>query len=103
MDPFEVGDPYIEWEEGNSSREEFNDSDPLTEFFIEEHSKMENVEELVTLKDEVVKLLMSNHDFSIEEAEEAVKDSTTSHPDMWNENADAGNLADFLASEDNDD
>lgn len=100
MNPFEVGDPYVEWNETNASQESsVNDSDLLTEYFIEEHSKMFDISEL---RDSVVKLLVSEHDFLVDDAEEAVQDSVSKNPDFWNENADASDLANSLADDDSD-
>lgn len=59
--------------------------------------------DLDTLKEEVSKLLILDHDFGIEEAEEAVRDSIADHPNFWSENADPKDLANLLASDDNDD
>jgi len=58
---------------------------------------------LEALKDEVTKLLMTKHDFSIEDAETKVQGSLYDSANMWNDNADANQLADFLASDDDDD
>jgi hypothetical protein len=100
MDPFEIGDPYVEWEEVNAAQEpRVNDTDLLTEFFIEEHR---NMFDMSALRDEVVKILMSNHDFLVNDAEEAVQESVSKNPDFWNENADANDLANVLAEDDDD-
>jgi hypothetical protein len=58
-------------------------------------------EALETMKDEVVKLLMADHDMSIEDAEELVEDSVSDSGNLWNENAEARDLANFLASDEN--
>jgi hypothetical protein len=55
------------------------------------------------LKDAVVKLLVTEHEFLIEDAEEAVAESFSTKPELWNENADAKDLANFLASDGEDD
>jgi len=98
LNPFEVGDPFIEWNEEVSARED-------NEF---EENAMANVpdmhvETLETLKDSVVKLLVSKHDFEVEEAEEYVEDSVTKNPDLWHDDAEAEDLAKYLATEDDDD
>jgi hypothetical protein len=51
------------------------------------------------LSESVINLLVSDHDFLIEEAEAAVDKSTDSNPEMWNENSDANDLASYLADE----
>jgi len=59
--------------------------------------------ELQEIKDAVVKLLVTEHDMLLEEAESAVEESITSEVGMWNVNAEAENIAKYLASdEDND-
>ncbi|MFY3742203.1 MAG: hypothetical protein HMLIMOIP_002667 [Candidatus Nitrosomirales archaeon] len=55
------------------------------------------------LKGRVTTLLVSEHEFLIEDAEEAVKESFASRPELWGENADPNDLAKFLASDENDD
>lgn len=102
MDPFEVGDPFIEWEELNASL------DPSVERFIQEkeEEKMSDVQEnnlaniQSRLKGEVTTLLVTHHDFTIDEAEEAVNASFDEREDLWHENAEAKDLAKFLASDD---
>lgn len=55
------------------------------------------------LKVAVVKLLVTNHDFLMGEAEDAVDESFRLNPELWNDNAEAKDLAEYLASdEDND-
>lgn len=54
------------------------------------------------LRVSVINLLVSDHDFLIEEAEAAVENSENSHPEMWNENSDANDLASYLAEESDD-
>jgi hypothetical protein len=60
---------------------------------------MQNVEDLKT---DVTKLLVTDHDLTIEEAEEKITESIRTNPDWWNENAYAKNLANSLASDDDD-
>lgn len=63
---------------------------------------MEHVETLESLKDSVVKLLVAEYEFTIDDAEEAVETSVEKHEPMWNENAEAKDLAKFLASDESD-
>jgi len=63
---------------------------------------MEHVEPLETMKSEVVKLLVSNYDFTLEEAEESVEDSVKENDEIWNENASAEDLAKYVASDGDD-
>lgn len=49
------------------------------------------------LKDSVIKTLVSDHEFLIDDAAQAVEDSVVQEPDMWNDNADAKDLANYLA------
>jgi hypothetical protein len=86
---YEYGDPFVEWEEENASREEL----PTEE-------EMPSIDEL---KETVMKLLQTEFDFTVDDAEEAVTDSVADNPEMWNENADADSLAKFLASDSSDD
>lgn len=59
--------------------------------------------DLQELKDAVVKVLMMDHDFLMEEAEQKVDEhSRSSESEMWNENADASQLAEYLASDESD-
>lgn len=58
---------------------------------------------LENLKNATIKFLMTEKDFTLEEAEEAVEQSTSENPDIWNENADAKDLANHLASGDDED
>ncbi len=99
MDPFEYGDPYIEWEETSASRdtEEVDEIDPLTEYLIEE--KDMHVETLENLKNAVVKALITNHDFLSEEAESAVEESVVNEASIWDGNTDPNDLAKYLASD----
>lgn len=55
------------------------------------------------LKADVVKILVAEYDLLLEEAEEKVNESFANNPDIWNENAEAKDLAEFLASDDDDD
>lgn len=55
------------------------------------------------LKETVFKILVSEHDMSTEDAEEAVETSLNSRPELWHENTDPKDLANFLASDDDDD
>jgi hypothetical protein len=89
MNLFEVGDPYIEWEETNSTQEEV----PTEEY------EVFDVQELCN---DVVKILVAEHEFLLDDAEQAVEESVKAKPDIWNENADAKDLANFLASDGDD-
>ena len=55
-----------------------------------------------TLKDTTEKLLVSEYDFTIEDAAEAVDESSRTNPGMWHENSEAAELAKLLASDDSD-
>lgn len=57
-------------------------------------------EMLEDLKTAVTNKLVTEHEFLIEEAETVVEGSMDENPDMWNENADANDLANYLASDD---
>lgn len=94
MDP-EYGDPYINWGEENAAREDFDNE-------TEEPTKGYEVFDLQSFRDEVVKLLVTENDFTSEEAESAVEEDINNNFDRWNENADARQLAEFLASDDDD-
>lgn len=59
--------------------------------------------ELSDLKLEVAKLLVTDYSFSPEDAESEVESSVKGHPEMWSENAVPKDLAEFLASDENDD
>lgn len=52
------------------------------------------------LKGKVTTTLVTDHDFSIEEAEEAVEESMKHDVDIWHENADPEDIANYLASDD---
>ncbi len=96
MNPFDIGDPYVEWNELNSSLEESNETE--TETVMDMH-----VETLETFKNEIVKILVAEHDFSMDDAEETVEESVIKHADMWHAQMDAKSMAEFLASEENGD
>jgi hypothetical protein len=55
------------------------------------------------LKGKVTTLLVTEHDFTIDESEELVEESFEEHPEFWTENADAKDLAKSLASDGDDD
>ena len=55
--------------------------------------------ELQELKDAVTKLLVTEYDFTADEAEESISQSEDTEESMWNENADAKDLAKYLASD----
>jgi predicted RNA polymerase sigma factor len=57
--------------------------------------------ELEVLKKEVVSTLVSYHEFTFEEAEEAVGESVKDNEEIWNENAIPKDLATYLASDEN--
>lgn len=98
MDPFEVGDPFVEWEELNASldpQEETIEENPVSD--VQEN----NLEAIQSkLKGEVTTRLVTHHDFTIDEAEEKVNESFEARPDFWHENADAKDLAKSLADDD---
>lgn len=100
MNPFEIGDPYIEWNEENAAQEFNNDFNEIVEERLEE-KRMSDVA-IKRLEDAVIKLLVSNHDFDLDEAEEKVETSVVENEDMWNENAVPEDLAKYLASEESD-
>lgn len=65
---------------------------------------MDNTENIENnLKGNVATLLVTAHDCTIEEAEDLVGKSYASKPEIWSENADPKDLANFLASDGNDD
>jgi hypothetical protein len=66
----------------------------------QEQTKGYSVPTLEDLRTDVIKLLVAEHDFTFEEAEESVNESVEEKPDFWNENADANDLAKSLASDD---
>lgn len=59
--------------------------------------------ERLELKSAVIELLQKEFDFTVDDAEEAVNDSCDSRPELWHENAEPSDLANFLASDENDD
>lgn len=98
MDIFEYGDPYIEWNEEIAAQESNETEGSEMSSVPEMH-----VETLESLKAAVVKLLMSDYEFLVDEAEELVENSVDNNPDVWNENAEPADLAKYLASEDEED
>lgn len=58
--------------------------------------------DLLELKASVVKILVMENDFTSDEAEEAVNEAAADKPDLWSENADPKDLANFLASDEDD-
>lgn len=52
------------------------------------------------LEEEVTNLLITKHDYTIEEAEAAIQESVKVDPDKWHENSDSAELASYLASND---
>ena len=61
------------------------------------------MENLNDLKDSVSKILVTTHDFTIDEADEAVEESTTAKPELWNHNSDPNDLAKYLAEDEDED
>ena len=59
--------------------------------------------EMEELKESVVKILISKYDFLPEDAASTVDESVRKNSEMWNENADENQLAEFLASDEDDD
>lgn len=57
---------------------------------------------LEILKADTAKFLVENHDFPFEAAATAVEGFAGEEPDMFNENASAESLADYLASNSDD-
>lgn len=57
---------------------------------------------LEELKAAVNKLLLNQHDFEPDEAEETIEQSVAESPHIWNENAIPEDLANFLASGEDD-
>jgi hypothetical protein len=59
--------------------------------------------DVATLKLEVAKLLVTKHDFlDMDEANSTIEESLVESPMMWHENADPGELANYLAESDDD-
>jgi SpoU rRNA methylase family enzyme len=79
--------------------EKQNEMPTLHNETLKEHKNKMLIEDL---KDRVVSLLVSDYDFLMEEAEEAVKDSQFNSPDMWDVNATPEDLAKYLASDESD-
>jgi hypothetical protein len=80
--------------------------EPLTNIYTKEKQMTDqttsqefNVE---SLKADVVKILVSEHDFLLDDAADSVEESFKGNNDMWNENASAADLAKYLAAEDED-
>lgn len=55
------------------------------------------------LKDKVVQILITNFDLLSEEASEMVDTSVTAEPQLWSENSDPQELANYLANEEDSD
>jgi hypothetical protein len=87
MDIMYYGDPYIEWQEEISSREEYEVS-------------IMTVDELKT---EVSKILVVEYDFLENVADSTVEEAVKEEPGMWNENADPKDLAAYLNALDEND
>ncbi len=85
MDPFDYGDPYVEWQEANAALEEFEGDDVM------------NIEDL---KAEVSKILVVKYDYLENVADSTVEEAVKTDPDNWHENSDAEALAEALAEED---
>lgn len=56
----------------------------------------------MTLQEEVTNKLVTTYDFLIEEAEEVVSKSYASEPQLWTENASVSDLANMLATGEDD-
>ncbi len=82
---FEYGDPYVEWQEENSSREDYEGDDAMT---IDE------------LKAEVAKILVVKYDYLENVADSSVEESVKNDPDNWHENSDPESLAEAIADDD---
>ncbi len=63
---------------------------------MKEETKMSAPEQLV---DEVTKILMRDHSFTPEDAEEAISNAYDDDPEMWNDNANPEDLAKYVASD----
>jgi hypothetical protein len=151
MDLFDSGDPYIEWNEEISAREDYaredyDDDDinlgQLPEAYqnkfkriteVKQYTKLEALQyvisaawileiykaqtgnevelstkgcssmELDKLKSEVLNELISVYDFDFEGSESIINKSVESRSDLWHENAQAKDLAEMLASDEDDD
>ncbi len=66
---------------------------------------MENNEKNIqsVLQGKVNTLLVTKYDFTVDDAGETVDASVFKEPGMWNVNADAEEIAKYLASDENDD
>lgn len=95
MDHFDIGDPFVNWNELNDHAEARDINE------IEESLKGSEMD-TQDLRDEVFKILITEHDFSNDDAEEAINDSMKTKPEFWNENADPRDLANALAEEEDD-
>lgn len=56
--------------------------------------------ELEALQSSTINILVSEHDFDVEEAATAVETSVRDNEEMWNENAEPRDLANYLANGD---
>lgn len=64
----------------------------------------DNTENIISnLKGNVATLLVTEHDCTIEEAEDLVGKSYASKPEFWSDKADPKELANLLASDENED
>lgn len=54
---------------------------------------------MLSLRDGVVKVLMSTYDFTIDDAEEMVAASVIEDAEIWHDEAIADNVAKYLATE----
>lgn len=115
MDVFEVGDPYVEWEEENSAKEEYemdleeannivagNHGFPGLSYARREDSEYikEGKAQMQELKEAVVNKLVTEYDYNLEDAEETVDESVSTEPSLWDEKSDPEELAKFLALDD---
>lgn len=70
---------------------------------IQENKDQEAEEIIKGIKEKVVSLLITKHDFDDDEAQEKVDESVKSDPEMWGVNSDSEELADLLADGDDED
>ena len=75
---------------------------PVTDLLLDRLLKGLKRMNFEDLKTEVAKILVTKYDFLTEEAESAVEESVAENTDMWNDNAEASDLANYLASDDDD-
>lgn len=68
-------------------------------FILSTESLERELEMLEDLQIDVTNKLVVEHGFLTEEAETAVEESMETNPSMWNENSDASDLANYLASD----